>query len=137
MKRKFKANGWIGDSSQLSLRRILSYSLLDLTGGFQLQISEVVNSMKDLIDYSQETGMGPMESLAKFPRSSPSSAQNISAQQPEERPQITGENANNDSHSVQSTVLQPSTSNVIASVNNSQGATSTSTSATTIVGLLR
>ncbi|XWS33155.1 hypothetical protein CRYUN_Cryun22dG0054500 [Craigia yunnanensis] len=48
-----------------------------------LQISEVVNSMKDLIDYSQETGMGPMESLAKFPRSCPSSAQHNSAQQPE------------------------------------------------------
>lgn len=25
-----------------------------------LQISEVVNSMKDLIDYSRETGTGPM-----------------------------------------------------------------------------
>ncbi|CAA0813397.1 Transcriptional corepressor SEUSS [Striga hermonthica] len=33
-----------------------------------LQISEVVNSMKDLIDYSRETGSGPMESLKKFPR---------------------------------------------------------------------
>ncbi|XP_076949477.1 transcriptional corepressor SEUSS-like [Bidens hawaiensis] len=33
-----------------------------------LQISEVVNSMKDLIDYSREAKIGPMESLAKFPR---------------------------------------------------------------------
>ncbi|CAH9075669.1 unnamed protein product [Cuscuta epithymum] len=33
-----------------------------------LQISEVVNSMKDLIDYSRDTGTGPMESLSKFPR---------------------------------------------------------------------
>ncbi|KAG6792665.1 hypothetical protein POTOM_001817 [Populus tomentosa] len=33
-----------------------------------LQISEVKNSMKDLIDYSREIGTGPMESLAKFPR---------------------------------------------------------------------
>ncbi|KAJ4896515.1 Transcriptional corepressor SEUSS [Raphanus sativus] len=33
-----------------------------------LQISEVVNSMKDLIDYSRETRTGPIESLAKFPR---------------------------------------------------------------------
>ncbi|XP_062086140.1 transcriptional corepressor SEUSS-like [Humulus lupulus] len=33
-----------------------------------LQISEVVNSMKVLIDYSRETGIGPMESLNKFPR---------------------------------------------------------------------
>ncbi|XP_022740418.1 transcriptional corepressor SEUSS-like isoform X2 [Durio zibethinus] len=102
-----------------------------------LQISEVVNSMKDLIDCSQETGMGPMESLAKFPRSSPSSAQHNSARQTEEQQQITGENANNDPHSIHSTVLRPSTSNGVASVNNSQGATSTSTSATTIVGLLR
>ncbi|XWS41331.1 hypothetical protein CRYUN_Cryun17cG0072400 [Craigia yunnanensis] len=103
-----------------------------------LQISEIVNSMKDLIDYSRETRMGPMESLAKFPRrSSPSSAQQNSAQQTEEQQQVTGENANNDPHSIQSTVLQPSTSNGVASVNNSQGATSTSTSATTIAGLLR
>ncbi|KAI3758548.1 hypothetical protein L6452_06115 [Arctium lappa] len=33
-----------------------------------LQISEVVNSMKDLIDYSREASIGPMEGLAKFPR---------------------------------------------------------------------
>ncbi|XP_049411505.1 transcriptional corepressor SEUSS isoform X32 [Solanum stenotomum] len=39
-----------------------------------LQISEVVNSMKDLIDYSRETGTGPMESLAKFPRRNGASA---------------------------------------------------------------
>lgn len=30
---------------------------------FVLQISEVVNSMKDLIDYSRETGTGPMGKL--------------------------------------------------------------------------
>ncbi|XVF61010.1 hypothetical protein PTKIN_Ptkin08bG0093800 [Pterospermum kingtungense] len=103
-----------------------------------LQISEVVNSMKDLIDYSRETGMGPMESLAKFPRrSSPSSAQHNSAQQTEQRQQVTGENANNDPHSIQSTVLQPSTSNGVSSINKSQGATSTCTSAGAMVGLLR
>ncbi|KAK4775617.1 hypothetical protein SAY87_023578 [Trapa incisa] len=33
-----------------------------------LQISEVVNCMKDLIDYSRETRTGPMESLAKYSR---------------------------------------------------------------------
>ncbi|XP_022750940.1 transcriptional corepressor SEUSS-like [Durio zibethinus] len=102
-----------------------------------LQISEVVNSMKDLIDYSKESGMGPMESLAKLPRSSPVSMQHNSAQQPEEQRQITGENANNDPHSIQSTVLQPSASNGVASVNYSHGATSTSISATSIIGLLR
>lgn len=102
-----------------------------------LQISEVVNSMKDLIDYSRETRMGPIESLAKFPtRSSPSSAQHSSAPQTEEQQHVTRENANNDPHSIQSTVLQPYTSNAVASVNNSQCAKSTS-SASTIVGLLR
>ncbi|CAM9001480.1 unnamed protein product [Rhodiola kirilowii] len=39
-----------------------------------LQISEVVNSMVDLIDYSRETGTGPMESLVRFPRRTNSSA---------------------------------------------------------------
>ncbi|XP_047960863.1 transcriptional corepressor SEUSS-like isoform X2 [Salvia hispanica] len=33
-----------------------------------LQISEVVNSMKDLIDYGRQNGTGPMESLTKFPQ---------------------------------------------------------------------
>ncbi|KAJ7566688.1 hypothetical protein O6H91_02G114700 [Diphasiastrum complanatum] len=33
-----------------------------------LQISEVVNSMKDLIDFSRENGIGPRESLINFPR---------------------------------------------------------------------
>ncbi|CAN6927112.1 hypothetical protein Bca4012_097513 [Brassica carinata] len=53
-----------------------------------LQISEVVNSMKDLIDYSRETRTGPIESLAKFPRrTGPSSAlPGPSAQQPNEQP---------------------------------------------------
>ncbi|KAK9073174.1 hypothetical protein SSX86_007498 [Deinandra increscens subsp. villosa] len=46
-----------------------------------LQISEVVNSMKDLIDYSRQTRTGPMESLAKFPRTSAFHSQ---SQQPEE-----------------------------------------------------
>ncbi|KAJ0246322.1 Transcriptional corepressor SEUSS [Hirschfeldia incana] len=52
-----------------------------------LQISEVVNSMKDLIDYSRETRTGPIESLAKFPRRrGPSSAlPGPSPQQPNEQ----------------------------------------------------
>jgi len=32
-----------------------------------LQISEVVNSMKDLISFEKKTGLGPIESLAGFP----------------------------------------------------------------------
>lgn len=31
-----------------------------------LQISEVVNSMKDLIDYSRVTGTGPMGKIDNF-----------------------------------------------------------------------
>lgn len=31
-----------------------------------MQISEVVNSMKDLIDYSRETGTGPMGKLIVY-----------------------------------------------------------------------
>ncbi|CAN0928544.1 Transcriptional corepressor SEUSS [Linum grandiflorum] len=53
-----------------------------------LQISEVVNSMKDLIDCSRETQTGPMECLAKFPRrTSASSRFNGQSQQPEEQQQ--------------------------------------------------
>ncbi|KAK4791867.1 hypothetical protein SAY86_022302 [Trapa natans] len=33
-----------------------------------LQISEVVNSMKDLIDFCRETKMGPIEALKSYPR---------------------------------------------------------------------
>lgn len=33
---------------------------MDVLCSWWMQISEVVNSMKDLIDYSRETGTGPM-----------------------------------------------------------------------------
>ncbi|KAJ0466189.1 putative LIM-domain binding protein/SEUSS [Helianthus annuus] len=33
-----------------------------------LQIAEVVNSMKDLMDFTQETNIGPIEALRRFPR---------------------------------------------------------------------
>ncbi|KAH9568539.1 hypothetical protein CY35_03G082500 [Sphagnum magellanicum] len=39
-----------------------------------LQISEVVNSMKDLIDFSQENRIGPIDSLHSFPRQSSQAA---------------------------------------------------------------
>ncbi|XP_076960476.1 transcriptional corepressor SEUSS-like [Bidens hawaiensis] len=45
-----------------------------------LQISEVVNSMKDLIDYSREAKIGPMESLAKFPRRTSTTASGYHSQ---------------------------------------------------------
>ncbi|KAD6796170.1 hypothetical protein E3N88_07066 [Mikania micrantha] len=53
-----------------------------------LQISEVVNSMKDLIDYSRETNIGPMECLAKFPRrTSTTSGFRSQPQQPDQQQQ--------------------------------------------------
>ncbi|CAM6027837.1 unnamed protein product [Sphagnum balticum] len=39
-----------------------------------LQISEVVNSMKDLIDFSRENSIGPIDSLHSFPRQSSQAA---------------------------------------------------------------
>lgn len=105
-----------------------------------LQIAEVVNIMKDLIDYSQETGKGPMESLANFPcgisslSGLPNSAQTTGEWQQLQQ-QITGQNLIND-HSLPGTSMQPSASDCVASLNNSQSTASTLTSATTVVGLL-
>ncbi|KAJ0025408.1 hypothetical protein Pint_08016 [Pistacia integerrima] len=108
-----------------------------------LQISEVVNSMKDLIDYSRETGTGPMESLAKFPRrTSASSGFHSQTQQPEDQlqqqqqQQSVASNSNGDQSSVQANAMQLAGSNGVASVNNSLNPASASTSASTIVGLL-
>ncbi|KAA8531069.1 hypothetical protein F0562_005778 [Nyssa sinensis] len=104
-----------------------------------LQISEVVNSMKDLIDYSRETRMGPVESLAKFPRrTSLLSGLHNSGQQPEGQQQqpISGQNLNNDHNSVPATSVQFSTCSGVASASDSHGTTSTITSATTVAELL-
>ncbi|KAF9682704.1 hypothetical protein SADUNF_Sadunf05G0136300 [Salix dunnii] len=119
-----------------------------------LQISEVVNSMKDLIDYSRETGTGPMESLAKFPRRAGSSSgfhsqapqpeqqqqqrqlqQQRQQQQQQQQLQTIPQNSNSDRSSAQLT-MQITASNGMASVNNSLTTASTTTSASTIVGLL-
>ncbi|ONK56556.1 uncharacterized protein A4U43_C10F10020 [Asparagus officinalis] len=74
-----------------------------------LQISEVVNSMKDLIDYSRETGTGPMDSLINFPRRNSSSGLHPQqqAQQPEGQHQTTAQNSINGPSSA-----SPSTSTV-------------------------
>ncbi|KAL2519923.1 transcriptional corepressor SEUSS [Forsythia ovata] len=107
-----------------------------------LQISEVVNSMKDLIDYSRETGSGPMESLAKIPRrtnTSPGSFQGQSQQsqqqQQQQQQQAVGPNANNDS-TVQAASMQHTSSNNMPGVNGSLNPTPPGTSSTgTVVGL--
>ncbi|XP_061348136.1 transcriptional corepressor SEUSS-like [Gastrolobium bilobum] len=107
-----------------------------------LQISEVVNSMKDLIDYSRETGTGPMESLVKFPRRTSGSSGLRSQAQHEDQlqqqqQQMVGHNSNGDQNSAQAAAMQiASSSNGMVSVNNSVNSASTSTTTSTIVGLL-
>ncbi|XP_022955927.1 transcriptional corepressor SEUSS-like isoform X2 [Cucurbita moschata] len=108
-----------------------------------LQISEVVNSMKDLIDYSKETGIGPMDSLAKFPRRSSSSsglttqAQGSDEQQQQQQQQSSiAQRPNNNQSFVQASAVQISASNGVTSVNSNANQPSTSNSASTIVGLL-
>ncbi|KAJ4966283.1 hypothetical protein NE237_018132 [Protea cynaroides] len=103
-----------------------------------LQISEVVNSMKDLIDYSRERGTGPMASLINFPRrTSTSSGLQSQSQQAEEQQQqqTMMQNSNNDQSSIQASGLQLTANNAV-SVNGSLNSASTSTPASTIVGLL-
>ncbi|CAK9313532.1 unnamed protein product [Citrullus colocynthis] len=106
-----------------------------------LQISEVVNSMKDLIDYSKETGIGPMDSLAKFPRRTSSSSgvtnqAQISDEQQQQQSSI-AQHSNNNQSSVQASAVQQLTaSNGVTSVNNPANQPSTSNSASTIAGLL-
>ncbi|CAN1268409.1 Transcriptional corepressor SEUSS [Linum perenne] len=88
-------------SSSLSNQELLNNCNMFVQSARQLAkalevplISEVVNSMKDLVDYSRETGTGPMESLAKFPRRTSSSSgfngrdqQSEPQQQPQPPPQ--------------------------------------------------
>ncbi|KAE8685698.1 Transcriptional corepressor SEUSS [Hibiscus syriacus] len=111
-----------------------------------LQISEVVNSMKDLIDYSRETRTGPMESLAKFPRrTSASSGFYAQAQQSEEQlkqqqqtsqQQMIAQSSNGDQSNAQASGMQLPANNGVANMNNSLNVASASTSAGTIAGPL-
>ncbi|KAH9604176.1 hypothetical protein KSS87_004592 [Heliosperma pusillum] len=103
-----------------------------------LQISEVVNSMKDLIDYSRLTGAGPMESLAKFPRraSMPSNLQGQNRQPEEQQQQQQHSQQNNGQGCSQAGAMQVPSTNGVSSVNNSLNAPSSSTSHSTIAGLL-
>ncbi|CAN8302659.1 unnamed protein product [Cochlearia groenlandica] len=110
-----------------------------------LQISEVVNSMKDLIDYSKETRTGPIESLAKFPRrTGPSSAlpgpspqqpneQLRQQQQQQQQQQTVSQNPNSDQSSGQRPVMQANPSN---GVNYAFNAASASASTSSIAGLI-
>ncbi|KAL2467869.1 Transcriptional corepressor SEUSS [Forsythia ovata] len=105
-----------------------------------LQISEVVNSMKDLIDYSRESGTGPMESLAKFPRLNPSPGFQGEPQQPDgqlqQQQQIMVQNSNSDG-SVRAAAMQlASTNGGMPSVSNTLNSVPATSSAGTNIGLV-
>ncbi|WOL02365.1 transcriptional corepressor SEUSS-like isoform X2 [Canna indica] len=105
-----------------------------------LQISEVVNSMKDLIDYSKENEVGPIDSLMNFPRRTSSGLQQTQPpQQPEQQQSITQNLNHNDHSSAHGTTVQFSAgSNSVVSANNNLNAvSSTSASAATVIGLLQ
>nr|GLL47962.1 transcriptional corepressor SEUSS-like [Ipomoea trifida] len=110
-----------------------------------LQISEVVNSMKDLIDYSRETGTGPMESLAKFPRrTNVSSGTHGQSQHSEDQPQQQqqqqqqnmGQNSNHDTSVQAAQMQQLSASNGLPTVNSSLSPAPTPSSSSNIAGLV-
>ncbi|KAL6525011.1 hypothetical protein OROMI_030604 [Orobanche minor] len=105
-----------------------------------LQISEVVNSMKDLIDYSRETGTGPMESLIKYPQiTNPSSRFQSQSQQTEgqlqQQQQTPGQNPNNE-NPAQSAPAQLATNKNTPNVENTPNTVPPVSSTNTIVGLL-
>ncbi|XP_058786849.1 transcriptional corepressor SEUSS-like [Vicia villosa] len=111
-----------------------------------LQISEVVNSLKDLMDYSKDTVTGPMESLAKFPRRTVNSCgvrnqaqqheDQLKLQQQQQQQQMMVYNSNGDQNPVQAAAMQIASSNGMVSVNSSVNSASASTTTSTIVGLL-
>ncbi|XP_042423389.1 transcriptional corepressor SEUSS-like [Zingiber officinale] len=101
-----------------------------------LQISEVVNSMKDLIDFSKETGAGPMESLISFPRRTSSGLETQQPQQSEQMQIITPNSNPNDMNSIHTTSMPVSAvNNDAVGMNNSFNASSTSVSSATVITL--
>ncbi|RWW66798.1 hypothetical protein BHE74_00025819 [Ensete ventricosum] len=101
-------------------------------------ISEVVNSMKDLIDYSKQTEAGPIDCLSNFPRrtSTSSGLQAEQARQPDQQQPITHNSNHNDQGSAHAPSVPLSAgSNNVVGVDNSLNAAS-STSASTIIGIL-
>ncbi|KAE9621436.1 putative LIM-domain binding protein/SEUSS [Lupinus albus] len=105
-----------------------------------LQIAEVVNSMKDLIDYSTNSGTGPMESLANFTRRTSSScALRIHEQQSEDQPQKRSRLESQPQQQQPSNGDQNSSQNAsskgFTSANNTLNSASASTTTSTIVGL--
>ncbi|OIV89429.1 hypothetical protein TanjilG_21887 [Lupinus angustifolius] len=106
-----------------------------------LQIAEVVNSMKDLIDYCKDSGTGPMDSLVNFPRRTSSSSglhshpqqsedQSQKSQPQQQQHMVAANTSNGDQKSSQN-----ASSNGFTSVNNALNSASASTTTSTIVGL--
>ncbi|RLN01077.1 hypothetical protein C2845_PM06G12350 [Panicum miliaceum] len=76
-----------------------------------LQIAEVVNCMKDLIDYSRQTGSGPIDSLHKFPRrGAPAISSLQPPQQPEEQQPVPQNSNQSGQNSAPATGMQVSAS---------------------------
>ncbi|KAF3791782.1 Transcriptional corepressor SEUSS [Nymphaea thermarum] len=98
-----------------------------------LQISEVVNSMKDLIDYSRETGTGPMASLINFPRRTTGSGGTSNGQQ-QHQEQSRSQNGEDSVPAVQHVAQGNGAVGLTNSLNTSP--TSTVTAGSTIGGLV-
>ncbi|VAH93532.1 unnamed protein product [Triticum turgidum subsp. durum] len=106
-----------------------------------LQIAEVVNCMKDLIDYSRQTGSGPINSLHNFPRRSPAGINPLQPQQqqPEEQQSVPQSSNQSGQNSAPMAGVQASASaNADVTSNSSLTcAPSTSAPSPSVVGLLQ
>ncbi|KAM3293592.1 hypothetical protein ACQJBY_036874 [Aegilops geniculata] len=106
-----------------------------------LQIAEVVNCMKDLIDHSKQTGSGPIDSLHKFPRRTPSGINPLQPQQqqPEEQQSVPQSSNQSGQNSAPMAGAQASASaNADVTSNNSLScAPSTSAPSPTVMGILQ
>ncbi|KAL5205051.1 hypothetical protein ABZP36_009922 [Zizania latifolia] len=106
-----------------------------------LQIAEVVNCMKDLIDYSRQHGSGPIASLHNFPRRTSSGVSPLQSQQqqPEDQQSIPQSSNQSGQNSAPMTGVQASASaNADVTSNNSLScAPSTSAPSPSVVGLFQ
>jgi len=104
-----------------------------------LQIAEVVNCMKDLIDHSRQTGSGPIDSLHNFPRRTPGVSTLQPQQQTEEKQAIPQSSNQSGQNSAPMAGVQPSASanGDVTSNNSLSCAPSTSAPSPSVVGLLQ
>ncbi|KAL5203980.1 hypothetical protein ABZP36_008851 [Zizania latifolia] len=105
-----------------------------------LQIAEVVNCMKDLIDYSRHHGSGPIASLHNFPRRTSSGVNPIQSQQqqPEDQQSIPQSSNQSGQNSAPMTGVQASASaNADVTSNNSLSCAPSTSAPSSVVGLLQ